>query len=71
MNTDRWLAIGIVAALAVMAVLVLVPEGDGAVAAGDSLNPGRPRDLDMELVRRQLLREELSDREALYYRRGR
>jgi len=71
MNSDRLLVIGIVAALVVMAVLVFVPEGDGTVAAGDSLRPGQPRDLDMELVRRRLLRKELSDREALYYREGR
>jgi len=70
-SADRRLIIGIVAALVVMAVLVFAPGGDGTLAAGDSLLPGQPRSVDMDLLRRRLIREELSDREALYYRKGR
>ena len=66
--TDRALLIVIAAMLVLMAILVLNP---GAPAAGPHLDSdlaGEPRDVDVDLLRRRLIRGELSDREALYYR---
>jgi hypothetical protein len=65
MNADRLLVLGLVAALVLMVVLVIpAPTEDDAAA-------GKPRVVDVEELRRRILRGELSDREALYYRPGR
>jgi len=69
MKTDRLLAIALVAALVVMAVLVVRPEAIGPGATGEETPAGRPRDVDMDLLMRRIIRGELSDREALYYRK--
>jgi len=66
--TDRALLIAIAALLVLMAILVLNP---GAPTAGTNLDSdlaGEPRDVDVDLLRRRLIRGELSDQEALYYR---
>jgi hypothetical protein len=66
-NADRILAAALAAALLVMAALIVVATGDGVEKAG----AGRPRAVDVDLLRRRTIRGELSDREAMYYRKGR
>lgn len=65
MNADRLLVIGIVAALVLMVALAIPAATEGDSAAG------RPRVVDMEALKRRIIKGELSDREAMYYRRGR
>jgi hypothetical protein len=65
MNADRLLVIGIVAALVLMVGLAI------PAATEDDSTAGRPRVVDMDELKRRIIRGELSDREAMYYRRGR
>jgi hypothetical protein len=64
-NADRILVLAIAAALLLMLLLVLAP-GPGAPEGGGLA--GQPRNVDVDLLRRRLIRRELSDHEALYYR---
>lgn len=68
---DRVLVIALAAMLLLMAGIVLAPGPGSGGAHSESALPGEPRDLDVELLRRRILAGELSDREALYYERGR
>ncbi len=65
---DRALLIAIAALLILMAVLVLNPGTPIPGTASGSALAGEPRDVDVDLLRRRLIRGELSDHEALYYR---
>ena len=74
-TADVYLVMALAAALLLMGALALAPGeagdagGRGTVAGGESELPGEPRDVDVDLLRRKLLEGELSDREALYWRR--
>ena len=64
-TADRLLILAIALVLLLMALLVLDPSlGPPATPA----LTGEPREVDVDLLRRRLVREELSDHEALYYR---
>ena len=65
---DVVLVAGLVVALVLMAALVLAPGPTGA-AVEDSELAGEPRDVDVDLLRRRIMRGELSEREALFYHR--
>ncbi len=65
---DRALLIAIAALLILMAILVLNPGAPIPGAASGSALAGEPRDVNVDLLRRRLIRGELSDHEALYYR---
>jgi len=64
-TADRLLLLAIALVLLLMALLVLGP------GLGPTTTPaltGEPREVDVDLLRRRLIRGELSDHEALYYR---
>ena len=68
--TDRAFLVALAVILVLMAALVagpVVPAGGGPT--GSALE-GEPRDVDVDLLRRRLIRGELSDREAMYYHRA-
>jgi hypothetical protein len=67
-TTDRLLLLAI-AAVVVLMVLLVLDAGPGGSGSPDSpASPGEPRAVDVDLLRRRLIRGELSDQEALYYR---
>lgn len=67
--TDRNFVLALAAVLVLMAALVLVAEGPSEGAPASALQ-GEPRRVDVDLVRRRLIRGELSEKEAMYYHRA-
>lgn len=64
-TADRLLLLAMALALLLMLLIVLDP------GLGPPVTPaltGEPRAVDVDLLRRRLIRGELSDHEALYYR---
>jgi hypothetical protein len=55
--------------LLLMALLVAAPGAPTGEGRAGSALEGEPRDVDVDLLRRRMIRGELSDREALYYHR--
>jgi len=65
---DKLLLAALATALILMLALVLAPAAPAdSTHAPDASLRGEPRDLDLDLLRRRLIRGELSDHEALYY----
>ena len=67
-RTDQALLVAIAAVLFIMVLLVLDPETATPGAHPDAELAGEPREVNVDLLRRRLIRGELSDQEALYYR---
>ena len=67
-RTDLALIIAIAAVLILMLLLVLDPETASPGVHPDAELAGEPREVNVDLLRRRLIRGELSDQEALYYR---
>lgn len=65
-SADRWLLVAVLAALVLMIALALGPGGDTGPTGGETA--GRPRNVDVDLLRRRIVAGELSEKEALYYR---
>jgi hypothetical protein len=63
---DKRLLLALAAALLLMLALALRP-GTDAGSAGDGIT-GRPRNVDVDLLRRRILAGELTEKEAMYYR---
>jgi hypothetical protein len=69
-TTDRTFLLALAAVLFLMAALVAGPSAPAGEPPSASALEGEPRDLDVDLMRRRLIRRELSDREAMYYHRA-
>ncbi len=67
-TTDRLLILAVAFVLVLMLLLVFDPRMDGSGAPKTPSLTGEPREVDVDLLRRRLLRGELTDHEALYYR---
>ena len=67
--TDRGFVLALAAVLVLMAALVLSPEGPTEGGPVSALE-GEPRPVDVDLLRRRLIRGELSEKEAMYYHRA-
>ena len=67
--TDRSFLLALAAVLVLMVALVLAPEGPNGGVPASSLE-GEPRRVDVDLLRRRLIRGELSETEAMYYHRA-
>ena len=66
---DRLLLLALAVVILLMAILVAAPNAADRVEGDpESALAGEPREVDVDLLRRRLIRGELSDREALYYR---
>jgi hypothetical protein len=63
---DRRLLLALAAALLLMLALALHP-GTDVGPTGEGIT-GRPRNVEVDLLRRRILAGELSDKEAMYYR---
>jgi hypothetical protein len=70
-RTDRALLTAVGAVLLLMAFLVLGAPGPSPGTAPDTALAGEPREVDLDRLRQKLLSGELSEREALFYRRER
>jgi len=68
--TDRAFLVALAAVLVLMAALVAGPGAPTGGSPAASALEGEPRDVDVDLLRRRLIRGELSDREAMYYHRA-
>lgn len=68
-ETDRMFLLALAGVLLLMALLVAAPGAPTGEGPAASALEGEPRDVDVDLLRRRMIRGELSDREALYYHR--
>ena len=67
--TDRNFLLALAAVLVLMAALVLAPDGQSEGGPATAIQ-GEPRQVDVDLLRRRLIRGELSEKEAMYYHRA-